>query len=331
MPLTYGQSTDDQQIIYREDTDGTLSSDAQLKNNMRYLYFTKIAQGGKCLIQSCKDLHLGRVVCHKTLHREFADDPEERRLFLREARVTAMLQHPNTAPVYEVGFDSKGHYYFTMKLVTGMTLREVFDGLTRGDAGFAAAWDLHRLIDVVIQVSQVLNYAHVHGVVHCDVKPENIVVGEYGEVLLLDWGLAHLREKDNTSELASQPESEGLNSVSSQRSHPGTPEYMSPEQIAGGHIDHRTDIYSLGAILFEVLTQQQLAWGDTLDEMLQNKTRSAPPTPSIIAPDRKIPVSLESLCLRCIQRAPEHRIQTALEVLHELLFWLRMDANHRPV
>ncbi len=331
MPLSYGRSTDDHRIIYSEDTDGALSSDAQLKNNMRYLYFTKIAEGGKCLIQSCKDLHLGRVVCHKTLRREFADDPEERKMFLREARVTAMLQHPNTAPVYEVGFDSKGHYYFTMKLVAGLTLREVFDGLVRGDAEFTAAWDLHRLIDVIIQVSQVLNYAHVHGVVHCDVKPGNIIVGAYGEVLLLDWGLAFLRKKDADREVAPEANAADLNSISSVPSHPGTPQYMSPEQIAGGHIDHRTDIYSLGAILFEVLTQQQLAWGDTLDEMLQNKTATAPPTPSTITPDRNIPVTLESLCLRCIQREPEHRIQTTLEVLHELLYWIRMDAKHRPV
>jgi eukaryotic-like serine/threonine-protein kinase len=80
-----------------------------------------------------------------------------------------------------------------------------------------------------------------------------------------------------------------------------------------------------------VLTQQQLAWGETLDEMLQNKIKAAPPAPSTITPDRNIPLTLESLCLRCIHRAPEHRIQTTLEVLHELLYWLRMDAKHRPV
>lgn len=331
MPLSYGKSRNSDQIIYREDADGELSSDAQLKNNMRYMYFTKIAQGGKCLIQSCKDLHLGRVICHKTLRPEFADDAEERKLFLREARVTAMLQHPNTAPVYEVGFDAKRHYYFTMKLVAGLTLREIFDGLAQGDAELEAAWDLHRMLDVIIQVSQVLNYAHVHGVVHCDVKPGNIVVGPYGEVLLLDWGLAHLREKGAKDEAVSTQSILEIHAMIDRKSHPGTPEYMSPEQIAGGNIDHRTDIYSLGAILFEMLTRQQLAWGDTLDEMLQNKIKSAPPTPSVIAPDRNIPVTLESLCLRCLQREPEHRIQTTLEVLHELLYWLRTDANHRPM
>lgn len=330
MPSSYGKSTDNE-IIYRSDTDGTLPSDAQLKNNTRYLYFRKVAMGGKCLIQSCRDLHLGRVVCHKTLRREFADDPEQKRLFLREARVTAMLQHPNTAPVYEVGYDRSGHYYFTMKLVAGVTLDEILKGLSSGDRATTASWDLVRLVDVIIQIGQVLNYAHVHGVVHCDIKPENIVAGSFGDVLLLDWGLAHLQDEPTDKPDDTADPANDANSLHSRGSHPGTPQYMSPEQIAGGHIDHRTDIYSLGAILFEVLTQQQLAWGATLDEMLQNKVNTAPPTPRIIAPDREIPVALESLCLRCIQRDPEHRVQTMLEVIHELLYWLRMDASRRPV
>ena len=315
--------------IYRSDTDGSLSSDAQQKNNTRYMYFKKIALGGKCLIQSCKDLHLGRIVCFKSLRREFADDPNEQKMFLREARVTAMLQHPNTAPVYEVGYDAKGRYYFTMKLVAGITLQEILDGLRKGDPELVQSWDLQRLIDVVIQVGQVLNYAHVHGVVHCDIKPANIVAGPFGEVLLLDWGLAEVQEKPGSS-LVESP-AEDANSLHSQASHEGTPQYMSPEQIAGGALDHRTDIYSLGAILFEVLTMQQLAWGDTLDEMLQNKQKQSPPPPRIVAPERDIPATLESLCLRCIQTDPDHRIQTILKLIHELLYWLRVDSHHRPV
>ncbi len=330
MPLRYPKSAHGPVLIDRSDTDGPLSADAQLKNNTRYIYFKKVAQGGKCLIQSCKDLHLGRVVCFKSLRAEFANDPQEQQLFLREARVTAMLQHPNTAPVYEVGFDAKGRYYFTMKLVTGVTLREVLDGLSDGDAGMEAAWDLERLIDVVIQIGQVLNYAHVHGVVHCDVKPQNIVAGEFGEVLLLDWGLAEVRDRDEKTSVTPAHVDDDR-ALHSQAAHQATPQYMSPEQIAGNDIDHRTDIYSLGAILFEVLTRQQLAWGDTLDEMLRNKVNNPPPTPGMVAPDREIPMALQSLCLRCVQRAPEHRIQTTLELIHELLYWLRVDASHRPV
>ena len=328
VPSGYSNQSAKPSLIFRDETDSPLSSDARVKNNTRYIYFKKVALGGKCLIQSCKDLHLGRIVCHKTLRKEFADDAEEKRLFLREARVTAMLQHPNTAPVYEVGSDAKGHYYFTMKLVAGITLREILDELSRGNKEFESAWDLERLIDVVIQVGQVLNYAHLHGIVHCDVKPENIVSGEFGEVLLLDWGLAKVSEKDGV-ETATLADDE--NSLHSRESHQGTPQYMSPEQISGDELDERTDIYSLGAILFEILTGQQLAWGESLDEMLQNKIKKAPPTPSIVAPERIVPVPLESLCLRCIQKSPEHRIQSSLEVIHELLYWLRMEAKHRPV
>jgi serine/threonine protein kinase len=326
----YPGFTNQQSLIQRKDTDATLSSDAQLKNNTRYMYFKKVAQGGKSLIRSCKDLHLGRVICHKTLRREFADDPEEQKLFLREARVTAMLQHPNTAPVYEVGFDAKRRYYFTMKLVAGVTLREVLDGLCRGDSATEESWDLERLIDVVIQIGQVLNYAHVHGVVHCDIKPENIVAGSFGEVLLLDWGLAKVQDDDDESDRLSSS-NERDEPLHSKPSHQGTPQYMSPEQIAGEDLDCRTDIYSLGAILFEVLTLQQLAWGDTLDTLLQNKVKAPPPPPTVVAPNRNIPSALESLCLRCVQRAPDHRIQTMLEIIHELLYWLRLESRHRPV
>lgn len=328
VPARYPSTTADKALIQRRDTDATLSADAQLKNNTRYIYFKKIAQGGKCVIQSCKDLHLGRVICYKSLRPEFADDAEEQKLFLREARVTAMLQHPNTAPVYEVGFDARGRSYFTMKLVAGVTLREIIDGLSQNDANTRKSWDLDRLIDVIIQIGQVLNYAHVHGVVHCDVKPENVVAGSFGEVLLLDWGLAKVQDQHESEAATADPDD---NSLSSQPSHQGTPQYMSPEQIAGGDFDHRTDIYSLGAILFEVLTHQQLAWGDTMDEMLRNKVAAPAPPPSVVAPDRDIPVALATLCERCLQRDPDHRIPTMLDVIHELLYWLRTDSRYRPV
>lgn len=331
MPANYPSNSGSDETIYRNTTDEPLSADAQLKNNTRYLYFRKIAQGGKCNIQACRDLHLGRVVCHKTLRKEFADDPEEKRMFLREARVTAMLQHPNTAPVYEVGFDAHDHYYFTMKLVTGVTLREVFAEVAASSDDAESEWDLYRLLDVVIQVGQVLSYAHAHGVVHCDVKPENIVIGSFGEVMLLDWGMAWLDEKPGSKDNDQIVEDENPNALRSRDAHPGTPMYMAPEQMRGDEIDERTDIYSLGAILFEVLTRHPLAWGKTVDEVIQNKLNNAPPPPSLVAPERKIPGALESLCLRCVQTNPEHRIPTMLKLIHEILIWLRMDSVYRPV
>ena len=139
-----------------EQTDKDLSK--SLHASFRYVYFKTIAKGGKSLIQSCKDLHLGRVVCHKSLKPEFADDPIEQKRLLREARISAMLQHPNTMPTYELGRDRKGHYYFTMKLVHGYTFREIIN--------YRERYDTTQLLDIVIQVAYALEYAHTHGVVH---------------------------------------------------------------------------------------------------------------------------------------------------------------------
>ena len=166
--------------VYKEDTDKPLP--AKIDHNLRYAFFSTIAKGGKSLIKSCKDMHLGRFVCYKTLKPEFADDPIEQQRLLREARVSAMLQHPNTLPTYELGRDNNGNYYFTMKLVHGYTLREILDYRDR--------YDLTQLTDVIIQVGHALEYAHCHGVLHRDIKPENILVGPFGEVILMDWGLA---------------------------------------------------------------------------------------------------------------------------------------------
>jgi serine/threonine protein kinase len=171
--------SDDYAMVYLENTDQELPE--KLDQNTRYAYFKTIAQGGKALLQSCKDLYLSRVICYKTLRSEFAENPVEQKRLLREARVGAMLQHPNTVPTYEIGRDSRGHYYFTMKLVHGYTLREILD--------YRQRYDLKKLMNVLIQIGNALEYAHTHRVIHRDIKPENILVGPYGEVLLLDWGL----------------------------------------------------------------------------------------------------------------------------------------------
>ena len=167
-------------VVYLKDTDKPLPETINYRT--RYAYFKTIARGGKSLIMSCKDLHLSRVVCYKTLRPELANDPIEQQRLLREARVSALLQHPNTVPTYEVGRDSKGKLYFTMKLVHGYTLREVLD--------YRERYDLGQLVEVVVQIAQALQYAHTHGVRHRDVQPANILVGPYGEGVPLDWGLA---------------------------------------------------------------------------------------------------------------------------------------------
>ena len=297
--------------LYLEQTDKDLSQ--SLGANFRYAYFTTIAKGGKSLIQSCKDLHLGRVVCYKSLRPEFADDPIEQKRLLREARVSAMLQHPNTMPTYELGRDQKGHYYFTMKLVHGYTFREIMN--------YRERYDLSQLLDIVIQVAYALEYAHTHGVVHRDIKPDNILVGPFGEVLLLDWGLAKVRSEDGSAaafdELDSLASSEDKSMTGFQKLQ-GTVCYMSPEQMEKApDIDGRTDIYSLGVLLYEAITGRTAAVGDTVDQVIASTKNDVPPTPSELT-KLPVPALLDKLIMHCLQKNPDDRPQTMAEVIRTL-------------
>lgn len=302
---------DDYPILFLSETDKPLPE--TINAQTRYAYFKTIARGGKSIIQSVKDLHLMRVVCHKSLKREFANDAVEQMRLVREARVSAMLQHPNTVPTYELGRDSRGHVYFTMKLVHGYTLREVLD--------YRERYDLQRLMHVIEQVAYALDYAHGHGVAHRDIKPENVLVGPFGEVLLLDWGLAKVWDQQGGS--GDEPISMEVSkleelSMTAQGKLQGTAAYMSPEQIERDpDIDYRTDIYSLGTIFYEVLCGQPPAVGDTFDEIL-GQTLNEPPTPPSKIARLPVPSRLEALCLKCIEKKPDERFQSIAELIREL-------------
>ena len=308
-PKSYG-------YVYLEDTDKPLPR--KINQNTRYVMFTTIAKGGKALIKSCKDLHLSRVICYKTLRPEFDDDEIEQRRFLREARVSAMLQHPNTVPTYELGRDNRGRYFFTMKLVHGYTLREILD--------YRERYDLTQLIDVILQIGHALQYAHTHGVAHRDIKPENILIGPYGEVLLLDWGLAKVWNSDGNGATKSASGESGIEidatsedlSMTSAGQLQGTASYMSPEQIKRDPaIDYRTDIYSLGAVMYEILTGRTTSGADQIDVIIQATLHDEPPAPSSVA-KLHVPALLESACLRCLRKDPDARFGNISDLLRLL-------------
>lgn len=298
--------------VFLEDTDRDLPSKIDVRT--RYAFFKTIARGGKSIIQSCKDLHLSRVVCYKALRPEMLENEIEQKRFLREARVTAMLQHPSTVPVYELGRDNRGNMYFTMKLVHGYTLREIVNEKYRD------RYDLVQLMDVVTQVAHALAYAHTNGVVHRDLKPENVLVGPFGEVLLLDWGLAKVWDKEGIAHEPPEsdaPPQEGV-TITHRGKLEGTPAYMSPEQIERDpRIDGRTDIFSLGTILYEILAGRRPNQGDTVHKVIHSTLHDAAEKPSSVT-QRHIPKRLEEICMRCIAKDPAGRIQTASELVREL-------------
>lgn len=298
--------------LYIEQTDKELAK--KIDPNFRYAYFKTIAKGGKSLIQSCKDMHLGRVVCYKSLLPEFADDPIEQKRLLREARVSSMLQHPNTMPTYELGRNPKGHYYFTMKLVHGYTFREIIN--------YRERYDIGQLVDIVVQVAHALEYAHTHGVVHRDIKPDNILVGPFGEVLLLDWGLAKVRSETGIEtvlqDLDLNNKGSKDQSMTGFQKLQGTVCYMSPEQINRDiDIDGKTDIYSLGIILYEALTGETPAKGDTADKVIALTLNEQPKPPSELTSVR-IPKALEMVILQCLEKQPEQRVESAGELIRLL-------------
>jgi eukaryotic-like serine/threonine-protein kinase len=315
--LNFPQPPKSYSYVFLEDTDRPLPK--KIDPNMRYAMFTTIAKGGKSLIKSCKDLHLSRVVCYKTLRPEFAEDEIEQRRLLREARVSAMLQHPNTVPTYELGRDKAGNYYFTMKLVHGYTLREILD--------YRERYDLTQLVDVIVQIGHALEYAHTHGVAHRDIKPENILVGPYGEVLLLDWGLAKVWSPDGTAvdeEIVQATDIQAEPSMTLRGALQGTVSYMSPEQIQRDpKIDARTDIYSLGAVLYEVLCGRTTSDLDTVDAIVDATLNIEPVKPSA-ATEFYVPSLLEDACMQCLIKDPEGRLQNIGELVRLLQEdWMR--------
>lgn len=296
--------------LYAEDTDMPLPE--KLNPNTRYAFFSTIAKGGKSVIQSCRDLHLRRTVCYKSLRPEFINDPIETRRLLREARISAMLQHPNTIPTYEIGRDSRGNYYFTMKLVHGYTLREVLN--------YRERYDLGQLMDLIVPVAQVLGYAHSRGVIHRDIKPENILVGPYGEVLLLDWGLAKVwhQKVEGGEDEADIDEPDTSRGMTGEGKLQGTVMYMSPEQIdRDPAIDGRSDLYSLGSVLYEVLTGVTPFQGDKVQALLGQIRTEVPTDPRSVAKGR-VPDMLADLTMSCLQKDPGNRPSSADEVLRTL-------------
>ncbi|MEJ2213269.1 MAG: serine/threonine-protein kinase [Gammaproteobacteria bacterium] len=310
--LKFQQPPKEYSHVYLEDTDKPLPE--VLNPNTRYIFLSTIAKGGKALIKSCRDMHLNRIVAYKTLRSEFVDDEIENTRLLREARISAMLQHPNTVPIYEIGRDNRGQYYFTMKFVHGYTLREIMD--------YRERYDLTQLIEVIKQIAHALAYAHEHGVAHRDIKPENILVGPYSEVLLLDWGLAKVWNKDgSTSDDDVQTGKsiiDGDKSITGQGKLQGTLCYMSPEQIRRDPaIDFRTDTYSLGSVLYELLSGQPPFDSDKTYEVLDMVENQQPVKPSEIS-KYPVPKVLEKLCLKCLNKDPDARPASMVEVVRVL-------------
>ena len=280
----------------------------------RYDIHRRLGLGSMGEVHLCRDAWVGRDVAMKVLLPAHRLDPQLRARFLREARVQGQLEHPSIVPVYDLGVDAAGAMYFTMKRLRGMTLAEILRGLREKSPEITRQFPLRRLLAGFAAVCLTMHYAHERGVLHRDLKPSNVMLGDFGEVYVLDWGLAKLKEvSDQDTDLAVRdPSSDEIHTAAGRVL--GTFGYMPPEQALGkiAELDGRSDVYALGAVLFELLTLLPLHPKTSWNAMLHSTLKGA----SARAPGLDVPPELEAICLKATRIEPKDRYQTARE-LHD--------------
>ncbi len=258
------------------------------------------------------DKRLAREVALKVLPAEMAANSDRLARFHREARVLAALNHPNIVTIYSVE-EAEGVHFLTMELIEGLTLDRLIP-----DGGLP----IERITEVAGALADALSAAHEKGIIHRDLKPANVMVTKDGRIKVLDFGLA--KETQATLDEASQICPKTREGVVM-----GTPLYMSPEQLSGGPIDHRTDIFSLGVILHEMATGKRPFSGGSLAELMSAILRDTPPALTEVRSD--LPEELTHLVRRCLEKDPYDRFQTAREIADESRALVRQPSKSSPV
>lgn len=240
--------------------------------------------------------------------------------FVREARILARLEHPNIVPLHDLGLSPDGSPYYTMKLLAGETLDAILARLRAGDSATEARFPLNVRLDLFARVCDAVAFAHSRGIIHRDIKPANVQIGEYGEVRVIDWGLAKIAgegtgfaDASDLSDLSDAPDTR-LGTVK------GTPGYMAPEQANGQgcRADVRTDTYALGALLYALLTGYAPVAGATSAERIRRTVAGEIVPPRQRAPERLIPHALDAIARKALAANPEDRYQTADALLADL-------------
>ncbi|HEV2992560.1 MAG TPA: bifunctional serine/threonine-protein kinase/formylglycine-generating enzyme family protein [Candidatus Angelobacter sp.] len=304
----------------------------------KYEYLQALGAGGMGEVVRAWDRDLHRFVAVKRL-RSVSDSREAILRFVKEAQITGKLEHPNIVPIHDLGIDSQGRIYFSLKLIEGESLKSIIEKRKTNQeiapgVRYKDVYTPMRMLEISISVCQAIAYAHSKGVIHRDLKPDNIMLGRYGEVLVVDWGIAKVfdagapPEEQHTIPLtaldALSPEASMEGSVA------GTPAYMPPEQAQGRvqSIGPRSDVYSLGAVLYHVIAGRPPYEGSSTLEVLK-KVQTTPPKPLTTGTVgfHPVPRELKAICAKAMSREPEQRYSTAEELRNDLQAYL----EHMPV
>ena len=313
-----------------------------------YRHVRRLGMGGMGEVLLVHDPKINRHLAMKIIHKRLVDSQSQLVRFIKEAQVCAQLQHPNIVPVYDLSKLEDGRVYFTMKEIKGRSLSEAIKALhaaVRDQQWQTAEGGLtfHRLIDIFYQVCQGVAYAHSKGVLHRDIKPENVMLGEFGEVLVVDWGIAKILSQfvsADTEERIQTNDTQSDQVITQAGMVAGTPAYMAPEQARGEieKISFKTDIYALGAILYEILSGQPPYSGSTTD--ILNQVLLGPPVSITTFSEQPalemgildfspvdstglpIPDELMRVCEKAMQRDPEARFAHVQEIVDAIGEWL---------
>jgi serine/threonine-protein kinase len=291
----------------------------------RYTMSRLHATGGIGRVWLARDTSLGRDVALKEIRPERADNRAVWARFLKEAQITGQLEHPGIVPIYEVSQRPDEHPFYTMRFVRGRTLSEVIafyhDRRQRGEAG---PMELRELLGSFVGVCHAVAYAHSRGVIHRDLKPNNVVLGDFGEVIVLDWGLARLlAQPEGEADLAPlHVSTEDRLQETMEGQVLGTPAYMAPEQAEGRRdvIGPATDIYGLGAILYEVLTGRPPFDGPETTSVLRRVVHEPPAPPRSIVPGTA--AALQAICLKALAKKPGERYGSASDLASDIRHYL---------
>jgi eukaryotic-like serine/threonine-protein kinase len=277
----------------------------ELKSISRYRIIQKIGAGGMGEVFLAEDTRLGRKVALKLLAEELTQNRDRLIRFDQEAYAASALNHPNILTIYEMG-DEGGRHYIATEFIDGITLRKRLGG---------APFDLSEVLEIAIQVAGALEEAHAAGIVHRDIKPENIMIRRNGHVKVLDFGLAKLTEIPDTEETDTEAITRALVQTDAGVVL-GTSQYMSPEQARGKPIDARTDIWSLGVVLYEMTSGRAPFAGETKTDIIVSIARTDPPPLARFAPNT--PAEFEWIIMKALRKNVEERYQTVKELESDL-------------